>query len=51
MLKEKKHNEKSFEAAMKRAQEFDYNGINRKTKIPLGIFYREKRDVFEKNIR
>ncbi len=51
MLKEKKHNDKSFEAAMKRAQEFDYNTLHRKTKIPLGIFYREKREVFEENIK
>jgi 2-oxoglutarate ferredoxin oxidoreductase subunit beta len=50
-LKDKKHNDKSFEAAMKRAQESDYNALTKKTKIPLGIFYREKRDVFEDNFK
>ena len=34
---------------MKKAREFDYNTITKKTKIPLGIFYQEKRDVFEEN--
>jgi 2-oxoglutarate ferredoxin oxidoreductase subunit beta len=46
-LKDKKHDETNFEQAMKRAQEFDYNKITKETKIPLGIFYRESRDVFE----
>ncbi len=50
LLKSKKHNTKSFEQAMKRAGEFDYNKITKKTKIPLGIFYKEKRDVFEEKI-
>jgi 2-oxoglutarate ferredoxin oxidoreductase subunit beta len=50
MLKEKKHNSKSFEQAMKRAGEFDYNKLTKKTKIPLGIFYKEKKDVFEDKI-
>jgi 2-oxoglutarate ferredoxin oxidoreductase subunit beta len=49
LLKDKKHDEKNFEQAMKRAQEFDYSRIDKNTKIPLGIFYREKRDVFEEN--
>ncbi|MEK6833816.1 MAG: thiamine pyrophosphate-dependent enzyme [Nanoarchaeota archaeon] len=47
LLKDKKHNEKNFMDAMKRAQEFDYSTIKPDTKIPLGIFYREKRAVFE----
>lgn len=46
-LKEVKHNKNSFEQAMKRAEEFDYNGINSKTKIPFGIFYQEKRKTLE----
>ncbi len=50
LLKSKKHNTKSFEQAMKRAGEFDYNKITKKTKIPLGIFYKEKKDVFEEKI-
>jgi 2-oxoglutarate/2-oxoacid ferredoxin oxidoreductase subunit beta len=50
-LKDKKHDETDFLAAMKRAQEFDYTTPTNKTKIPLGIFYREKRDVFEENIK
>jgi 2-oxoglutarate ferredoxin oxidoreductase subunit beta len=47
LLKDKKHDETNFEQAIKRAQEFDYNGIDKNTKIPLGIFYKEKREVFE----
>ena len=46
-LKETGHDKTSFEQAWKKAQEFDYNSIN---KIPLGIFYQTKRDVFEKSI-
>lgn len=49
-LEEKKHNKKSFEQAMKKAQEFNYDKIDSKTKIPLGIFYQEKREVFEEVI-
>lgn len=43
--KHKKHN---FEQAMKKANEFDYNTIDKNTKIPLGIFYEEKKQSFEK---
>ena len=50
-LKDKKHDDKNFEQAMKRAQEFDYLIPTKKTKIPLGIFYREKRKAFEENIK
>ena len=50
-LKDKKHDEKSFEQAMKRAQEFDYNKIEKNTRIPLGIFYKEKRKTFEETIK
>ena len=50
-LKDKKHNKNSFEEAMKRAQEFDYNKIDKNTKIPLGIFYQEKRKTFEESLK
>jgi 2-oxoglutarate ferredoxin oxidoreductase subunit beta len=50
-LKDKKHKDNNFEAAMKKAGEFDYNILTKKTKIPLGIFYREKRAVFEENFK
>ena len=41
------HDKTNFEQAWKRADEFDYNSINDKTKIPLGIFYQKERAVFE----
>jgi 2-oxoglutarate ferredoxin oxidoreductase subunit beta len=44
MLDDAKHNKHSFEEAMKRAEEFDYNIVK---KIPLGIFYQNEREVFE----
>ena len=44
MLDDAKHNKHSFEEAMKRAEEFDYNIVK---KIPLGIFYQSEREVFE----
>ena len=47
MLEEKGHDKSSFDKAMKKAQEFDYNGINPKTKIPLGIFYQVQKGTFE----
>ena len=46
-LDDKKHKKTSFEQAWKRAQEFNYNGIGKSTKIPLGIFYQAKKPVFE----
>ena len=39
-----KHDKTSFEQAMKKADEFDYNTAN---KIPLGIFYQKEKPVFE----
>ncbi len=50
LLKDKKHDETDFIEAMKRAQEFDYSTPTKNTKIPLGIFYQERRDTFEENI-
>ena len=49
-LQDAKHDKTSFEAAMKKAEEFDYNSIKSDTKIPLGIFYQIKKDVFEEMI-
>ena len=42
-LQEKGHNKHNWKEAMEKACEFDYNKINEKTKIPLGIFYQEIR--------
>ncbi len=51
LLKDQKHDDKNFGEAMKRAEEFDYNVPNEKTKIPLGIFYRnDERPTFEENL-
>jgi len=44
MLNSKNHDKTNFEKAMKKAEEFNYNKVN---KIPLGIFYQEKKPVFE----
>jgi 2-oxoglutarate/2-oxoacid ferredoxin oxidoreductase subunit beta len=41
------HDKTNFDAAWKKANEFDYNGINEKTKIPLGIFYQKEKPVYE----
>jgi 2-oxoglutarate ferredoxin oxidoreductase subunit beta len=38
------HDKTSFEQAMKKAEEFDYNTVK---KIPLGIFYQKEKPVFE----
>jgi len=46
-LQKSGHNKNNFEEAMKKAEEFDYNGIKNNTKIPLGIFYQTSREVFE----
>lgn len=50
-LKSKKHNPKNLDAAIKRAQEFDYDKLTKKTKIPLGVFYTEKKPTFEEKIK
>ena len=47
MLHEAGHDKSNFDKAMKKAREFDYNGINPKTKIPLGIFYQNSISTFE----
>ncbi len=43
-LEKTKHDKTSFEQAMKKAEEFDYNIAK---KIPIGIFYKTKKPVFE----
>lgn len=51
-LEDIKHDSSNFEKAMKKASEWDYDGIKKETKIPLGIFYKEKRSTFiEKNFK
>ncbi|MCA9487545.1 MAG: 2-oxoacid:ferredoxin oxidoreductase subunit beta [Nanoarchaeota archaeon] len=47
MLDSKNHDSSDIDKAMKKASEWDYDGIDKKTKIPLGIFYKEKRKTFE----
>lgn len=45
-----KHDKSNLQQAMAKAEEFDYNSIDEKTKIPLGIFYQDpnsKNRVFE----
>jgi len=50
LLKDKNHDSSNFSKAMERAQEFDYNTITKNTKIPLGIFYKKDRNVFEEEL-
>lgn len=47
------HDKNSFEQALKRAEEWDYNGIKSNTKIPTGIFYQDTqpREIFEESLR
>jgi 2-oxoglutarate/2-oxoacid ferredoxin oxidoreductase subunit beta len=40
------HDKTNYEAAMKKAEEFDYNTIK---KIPTGIFYQVKKPIFEES--
>lgn len=43
-LEKEGHDKTNFEAAWKKADEFDYNTVK---KIPLGIFYQKEKPVFE----
>ena len=43
-LEKEGHNKKNFEAAMKKAEEFDYSNVKR---IPTGIFYQKETESFE----
>jgi len=47
LLDEKSYDKTDWNEAMKKAQEWDYNGIKENTKIPLGIFYENPRETFE----
>jgi len=44
LLENEKHDKSSLDAAMKKADEFDYNTAK---KIPLGIFYQERKETLE----
>ncbi len=44
------HDKTNIKEAMKKAEEFDYNTISEKTRIPVGIFYQEEKPVFEEVI-
>jgi 2-oxoglutarate/2-oxoacid ferredoxin oxidoreductase subunit beta len=46
-LTKENHDAHDFKKAMEKAEEFNYDVLTDKTKIPLGIFYQEKKDVFE----
>lgn len=46
-LQEKGHDKTNMQEAMKKAEEWDYNGVKIDTKIPVGIFYQKEREVFE----
>jgi len=48
-IQEKGHDKTNLDAAMKLAEEYDYN--NPEAKIPLGIFYQAEKPVFEDLIR
>ena len=43
-MEESGHDKNNFEEAWKKAQEFDYNKVN---KIPVGIFYQTQKPIFE----
>ena len=45
-LEKEGHDKTNFDAAWKKADEFDYNVVK---KIPLGIFYQKEKTVFEDN--
>lgn len=46
-LQETGHDKTNFDEAMKKAEEFDYNFVGEKTRIPAGIFYQKEKPVFE----
>ncbi len=46
-LENEGHDKTNFEQAMKKAQEFDYNTADEKTKIPTGIFYQKEKPMIE----
>jgi 2-oxoglutarate ferredoxin oxidoreductase subunit beta len=50
-LQDTGHDKTNMEQAMKKAEEWDYNGVYNNTKIPVGIFYQKEKDVFEELLR
>lgn len=51
-LQDAGHNKNDFKAAMEKAEEWNYNGVNAKTRIPVGIFYQnENKLIFEEELR
>ena len=46
-LEDTKHDKTNWDEAMKKANEFNYNGIKADTKIPMGIFYAKERPTIE----
>jgi 2-oxoglutarate/2-oxoacid ferredoxin oxidoreductase subunit beta len=46
-LQNENHDIHNWNEAMKKAQEFDYMTLNEQTRIPMGIFYKEDKPVFE----
>lgn len=49
-LQDSKHDFTNWEKAMAKANEFDYYNLDKKTKIPMGIFYKENKKIFERVI-
>jgi 2-oxoglutarate/2-oxoacid ferredoxin oxidoreductase subunit beta len=41
------HDKTNLKLAMEKAEEFDYNFVGEKTKIPMGIFFQEEKITFE----
>jgi 2-oxoglutarate ferredoxin oxidoreductase subunit beta len=50
MLQEKGHDKSNYTQAMQKAEEFDYQKIDSKTKIPLGIFYQTQKPTLTDNL-
>jgi 2-oxoglutarate ferredoxin oxidoreductase subunit beta len=48
-LQESSHDKTNWDSAMKKACEWDYDGIKDKTKIPLGIFYQKEKPTLEES--
>ena len=46
-LQKKGHDKSNYKKAMEKAEEFDYDGLNEKSRIPLGIFYQTQKPTFE----
>jgi len=46
-LEKENYDKTNLKLAMEKSEEFDYNKITEKTKIPLGIFYQKERTILE----